>query len=105
MNYHHNFLYIFCLYCTVAGHVHLHIEFEDTQLVDELWLFDFQPFEFDGGIPLVTTGIGSLDSTLSGTCSSVFTTTDFDVSNFVKIACTSVAKSRPAILEISSSHT
>ena len=66
------------------GNAHLYISYEDTFEVDEVWIFDFQPYEFGGVTPIVTTGMGSLVAGNTGTCSNVFTDTEFNESVYIK---------------------
>ena len=70
-----------------TGEVLLDIAFEDTRYQDEIWIFDFQPYEFNGVKPVVTDGFGSIVAEYTGSCSSVFHDHDFDVSILMNSVC------------------
>ncbi|XP_070580769.1 uncharacterized protein [Ptychodera flava] len=72
-----NFCFIF-----LAGTVSLNITLENAHLKDELWILDFQPYNFDeANPPVVSTNGGQLVSGNTGNCSSVFSDAVFDENN------------------------
>ncbi|XP_033122895.1 uncharacterized protein LOC117121719 [Anneissia japonica] len=55
----------------------LEVVVEDTIGIDELWVLDFQPLNYHGQLPIILIN-GSLRSSRTGTCSSIFRDADWD---------------------------